>query len=202
VFRMTSDSNMSRGEAARPRAAGFLQHVGRTLRESPCAADRSEQAEASGESETFSRKVARGPASHRANTVAKRTRTMGRTPHSELPTLVSSQPMNADGIKDLRDRARLSQEKLARVLGTSWITVSRWERGIGVPGGDAEVRLSRLSELLGRIGSAIPAERIYEFLDSPNSSFRGHRPMELLTSDYAFQDLLNFVESVKSGDMA
>jgi DNA-binding transcriptional regulator YiaG len=114
----------------------------------------------------------------------------------------SSQAMTRDiDIVDLRRRAHLSQEKLARILGTSWVTISRWERHVAVPSGDASERLDRLSRLIERIGDAIPADSIFDFLDTPNPLFRGHPPMELLTSDYSFQDLLSFVDGAKSGDM-
>jgi DNA-binding transcriptional regulator YiaG len=115
----------------------------------------------------------------------------------------SSQAMTARDIDiaDLRKRAHLSQEKLARLLGTSWVTISRWERNVVVPGGEASERLERLSQLVDRIAGAIPADRIFEFLDTPNPQFRGHPPMELLTSDYSFQDLLSFVDGAKSGEM-
>jgi DNA-binding XRE family transcriptional regulator len=32
-------------------------------------------------------------------------------------------------IRNMRQRLRLSQESLARILHVSWITVNRWERG-------------------------------------------------------------------------
>jgi len=105
-------------------------------------------------------------------------------------------------IKELREKIQLSQERLARLVGTSWITISRWERKRGTPSGEAEVRLGRLAELVARVGNALPAERIYDFLETPQPEFRGHRPAELLSSAYAFQDLLSFVDSAKSGDMA
>jgi len=110
--------------------------------------------------------------------------------------------MTSDEIKTLRAKTQLSQEKLARLVGTSWVTISRWEREKIVPGGEAETRLARLLELVTRVGKALPAHRIYDFLETPHPLFRGHRPVELLSSDYAFQDLLTFVDSAKSGDMA
>jgi len=39
----------------------------------------------------------------------------------------------AEDIKKLRDSLELTQEALARELGVSFSTVSRWERGIGNP---------------------------------------------------------------------
>ena len=117
-------------------------------------------------------------------------------------TVGAQRTMTAVEIKDLRERIQLSQERLAHLVGTSWVTISRWERHLGTPSGEPELRLGRLLELVSRIGNALPPSRIYDFLETPQAEFRGHRPVELLSSDYAFQDLLNFVESAKSGDMA
>jgi DNA-binding transcriptional regulator YiaG len=123
--------------------------------------------------------------------------------HKTGPKSVSAQrTMTAVEIKELREKIQLSQERLARLVGTSWVTISRWERKRGTPSGEPEMRLGRLVELVSRIGNALPAGKIYDFLETPQAEFRGHRPVELLSSDYAFQDLLSFVDSAKSGDMA
>ena len=105
-------------------------------------------------------------------------------------------------VKNLRKRTELSQEELARILETSWVTVSRWERKIAAPNPEAETRLRRLSELLRRIGRVLPAQEILRFLETPHPLLRNCPPMDLLKSDYAFQQLVDFVEGAKSGDMA
>jgi len=105
-------------------------------------------------------------------------------------------------VNNLRKRTELSQEELARILGTSWVTVSRWERKIAAPNPEAEARLRRLSELLRRIGKALPAHEVPRFLETAHPLLRNYPPMELLKSDYAFQELLDFIEGTKSGDMA
>ena len=105
-------------------------------------------------------------------------------------------------IRLLRAKTGWSQEQLARILGTSWISVSRWERRIAHPSPETESRLRRLSELMGRIGSALPKTEMPEFLQTPQPLLRGYRPLDLLGSDYSFEDLLAFVDAAKSGDMA
>lgn len=105
-------------------------------------------------------------------------------------------------VKNFRKRAELSQEELARILATSWVTVSRWERKIAAPNPEAEARLRRLSELLRRMGKALPAHELPRFLETPHPLLRNCPPLELLKSEYAFQDLLDFVEGTQSGDMA
>jgi transcriptional regulator with XRE-family HTH domain len=105
-------------------------------------------------------------------------------------------------IRALRERTALSQEQLARVLGTSWISVSRWERRIAQPSAETEGRLKRLNELVGRIGAALPEAEVPRFLQTAQPLLRGYRPIDLLGNDYSFEDLLAFVDAAKSGDMA
>lgn len=102
----------------------------------------------------------------------------------------------------LREKASCSQEQLARMLGTSWISVSRWERRIAHPSPETESWLRRLGELMDRIGAAVPDADVPEFLQTPQPLLRGYRPVDLLGSDYSFEDLLAFVDAAKSGDMA
>src|SRR5947207_15566181 len=47
-------------------------------------------------------------------------------------------------VKRLRQQTQLSQEKFAHLLGTSWVTVSRWERNQVTPTGEMEACLLRL----------------------------------------------------------
>lgn len=110
--------------------------------------------------------------------------------------------MAAVSVKKLRTRAKLSQESLANLLGTSWASVSRWERSVAKPGPDTQARLERLNQLVDRIGGAVTTEELPRFLQTPQPLLRGYRPADLLQSGYAFEDLLAFVESAKSGDMA
>lgn len=110
--------------------------------------------------------------------------------------------MASVSVKKLRARAKLSQEGLANLLGASWASVSRWERSIAKPGPETQARLERLRTLLDHIGDALAAEELPRFLRTPQPLLRGYRPVDLLHSGYAFEDLLAFVESAKSGDMA
>jgi transcriptional regulator with XRE-family HTH domain len=105
-------------------------------------------------------------------------------------------------VRSIRDKAGLSQEQMARLLGTSWVTISRWEREQAKPTPAAEARLGRLRMLLDHIGTALRAEDLEEFLETPIPVLKGYKPVELLESDYGFRDLISFVEGAKSGDMA
>ncbi len=110
--------------------------------------------------------------------------------------------MQTIDVKELRDKTGLSQEELASVIGTSWVTVSRWERRVVAPSPEKGAMLRRLRELIKRMGKAIPEEELLEFLMTPHRLLKGYRPVDLLESDYSFQDLIAFIEAAKSGDMA
>ena len=96
----------------------------------------------------------------------------------------------------------MSQEQLARFLGASWPTVSRWERGVAVPNETYQARLRNLITLSERIRSAIKPEDFVPFLLTPHPLLRGHPPSDLLQSAYSFQDLLALVDRAKSGDIS
>lgn len=46
-------------------------------------------------------------------------------------------------LKELRERRGLTQEDLARAVGTEWMLISRYERGIHLPAADNIVGLSQ-----------------------------------------------------------
>ncbi len=54
--------------------------------------------------------------------------------------------MTKEEIKALRQKLRLSQEKFAHRLGVCYGSVSRWERGIGVPSHFAIKLLKQLNK--------------------------------------------------------
>jgi len=53
--------------------------------------------------------------------------------------------MTPDEIKALREKFSVSQETLARVIGVSWRTVNRWEKGEAKPSPMAERTLRAIS---------------------------------------------------------
>ncbi|MBI2956711.1 MAG: helix-turn-helix domain-containing protein [Acidobacteria bacterium] len=72
----------------------------------------------------------------------------------------------------------LSQEALARILGVSAKTVQRWLKGTKPKSRPELVRLGRLVSLLEE---ALPHKQaIQSYLNHPNPSFSGERPIDLL----------------------
>jgi DNA-binding transcriptional regulator YiaG len=135
-----------------------------------------------------------------AKTLLKREK-RGTASRSSRVKLLARNRMGGDELTRLRNVTGLSQSRLGRLIGASWVTISRWERA-GVPSGEAEERLHRLERLVQELGGAIPSDKVAGFLETPHPMLRGYRPADLLTSDYAFHDLLALVNAAKSGDMA
>lgn len=48
--------------------------------------------------------------------------------------------LTPQNIKDLRKKMGLSQTEFGRLVGVSWVTVLRWERGKTVPTSEAHIR--------------------------------------------------------------
>ena len=105
-------------------------------------------------------------------------------------------------IKETRQHFALSQEQLARVLGTSWISISRWERGISNPSPDAEGKLHRLAELHQHLDGLIAQKDLPSFLLTPNPAMQNFPPYDLLQSGYSFLKLIELVEKTKAGEFS
>lgn len=88
------------------------------------------------------------------------------------------------------------------MLGRSWVTVSRWERGVNKPLPKSIVELERLARLIFLIEKSISKKEIFSFLTTPNRFLDKYRPIDLLKDDYSFRILLEFAKAAKSGDMA
>lgn len=91
---------------------------------------------------------------------------------------------------------------MARVLGTAWITVSRWDRGLSEPPPEIGEKLHRMEVLLKHIGAMIAKQDLAKFLLTPNPAMNNFPPSDLLQSGYAFQKLIELVEKTKHGEFS
>ncbi|MBI2900899.1 MAG: helix-turn-helix domain-containing protein [Planctomycetes bacterium] len=57
-------------------------------------------------------------------------------------------------LKSIRTRANVSQERLARILGVSFVSVNRWERGVAEPSLSVQKRISELWDRMSKDGPA------------------------------------------------
>ena len=105
-------------------------------------------------------------------------------------------------IKDIRKSFDLTQEQMAHILGTSWVTISRWERGITEPSPEAEEKLRRMEILVKHLDTLIDREDLQKFLFTPNPAMANFPPTDLLQSGYAFRKLVELVEKTKHGEFS
>ena len=105
-------------------------------------------------------------------------------------------------IKDIRKAFDLTQEQMAHILGTAWVTISRWERGQSQPSAEAEEKLRRMEILLKHLDTLIAREDLPKFLLTPNPAMDNFPPSDLLQSGYAFRKLIELVEKTKRGDFS
>lgn len=103
-----------------------------------------------------------------------------------------------------RIRAQLgaTQEQLAHLLAVSWPSVSRWERGVARPDPILAEKLDHLAEVLKMLDGVIVKDDMRRWLESPHPGLRRHRPIDLLSNTYGFEEIRNLIESIKAGQYA
>ena len=104
-------------------------------------------------------------------------------------------------LRKVREAQGISQEELARILGTSWISVSRWERGQSKPGDDAMKRIERFLDIEALAAPALKPGGFRRFLETPHPVLKGYPPSDLLQSGFGFVYLKDFVQGMLGGDM-
>jgi len=67
--------------------------------------------------------------------------------------------MNAEEIQDIRKKLFVSQEKFAQLLGTTVVTVNRWENGKTKP---SRLYIKELKELRNNYGSYVCRRKEFE----------------------------------------
>jgi len=118
---------------------------------------------------------------------------------SERPTVARMVRL----LRQVREKGSFSQEQIARFLGVSCGTISRWERR-RIKKVDPEMfkKLQRHSRLLDKVSSVLPAGGFEKFFFTRQAGLKGYAPIDLLGSDYGFDELLKFVEGSKAGEMS
>jgi putative toxin-antitoxin system antitoxin component (TIGR02293 family) len=102
----------------------------------------------------------------------------------------------------LRVRLGTTQEQFAHLLGVSWPSVSRWERGVARPDPITGEKLSHLAHVLKMLEGVIVQGDVRRWLERPHPGLRGHKPVDLLSNVYGFEEVRNLIESIKSGQYA
>ena len=76
-------------------------------------------------------------------------------PHAQVLALAEVRQWAASGTaRAIRERARLAEGDIATAVGVSLPAVSRWERGLRVPRGQAALRYHALLQSLQKLEAA------------------------------------------------
>jgi putative toxin-antitoxin system antitoxin component (TIGR02293 family) len=100
-------------------------------------------------------------------------------------------------VRELREALGLSQEGLARLLGVSVRTVSRWECNAGEPNSLALRELRRWQRVLERLKEVFKPSAIPHWFNKPNQALGNKTPFEIACTpdgDEKILDLLGRIE--------
>lgn len=89
-------------------------------------------------------------------------------------------PASAPGAEGVRTAYGLSRERFARLAGYSARAIASWESGAQAPGDAARMRLAELDRLRQALGRVLRGAALADWLDLPNRSFDGLKPLEVV----------------------
>ena len=116
-------------------------------------------------------------------------------------------PISPKDIRDLRHRLSphstkpLSQQQFSELLGVSWSTVARWERG-GRPNQQMGRKLARLQRTLNALGEMIKREYRLAFFKQHHSLLLNLRPIDLLDGEDGAMAVIRLLEGAETGAFA
>ena len=110
-------------------------------------------------------------------------------------------------IRDLRQRLSpdstkpLSQQRFSELLGVSWSTVARWERG-GRPDDHLARKLTRLRRALDVLGDMVKREYRLAFFKQHHPLLLNLRPIDLLEAEEGAMAVIRLLEGAETGAFA
>ena len=104
----------------------------------------------------------------------------------------------AERVRQLQDAARLTQNDIGRVVGTSARTVARWDRGSCTPQPMAPQRLLELAYVADQASTVIEQSEFSLWLFAPNRLLDHDSPAERVAQgDY--RSVLALIEALADG---
>lgn len=107
-------------------------------------------------------------------------------------------PALVERLEHALDKADLDQAEVARILGTSPRSVSRWLREEVSPRPDARERLLEFLAVLERLSATLRPEPAHDWLFSPNPLLSHHKPADLLREG-RYRDVLGAIDALAEG---
>ncbi len=103
-------------------------------------------------------------------------------------------------IVQLRRQLRLSQQQLADWLNVSLVSVSRWERNQGHPGGREARTLARLAELVNATQNRLAPKEMVRLFAEPHEDLYNDRPVDVLASELGYRAARQILERLLTGE--
>ncbi len=106
--------------------------------------------------------------------------------------------MLAERLGELTEKTDLDQVEVARVLGTSARTVSRWLRDEASPRRDVRERLLEFLAVLERLSAVLQPEPAHDWLFAPNPRLGYQKPADPIR-DGEFHEVLGAIDALGEG---
>jgi transcriptional regulator with XRE-family HTH domain len=105
-------------------------------------------------------------------------------------------------VKALRRELDMTQAEFARLMGTSAVTVARWEENRSKPTSSNLRRLKMLQQMVDSLREVMKQDYIPIWLRTPHPTLGRYAPVDLLDEDFAFKEIHRLVESTKWGNFS
>jgi len=104
--------------------------------------------------------------------------------------------LEAKDIRDLRNRFDISQERLAGLLGISWITVSRWERNVSRVSAKESKIIGRISKILEISNNRITHIELMRFFQGPHLDLYGDCPSDAISTELGYRAVRDILKNL------
>jgi len=104
----------------------------------------------------------------------------------------------AERIDRIRENTGLSQEEVARIVGTTARTVARWATGANTPRGETRDRLLELAAVTQQLSKVMTPEAAAAWLYEPNPLIGNSRPADLVRQGRA-ASVLDLIDAIADG---
>lgn len=102
----------------------------------------------------------------------------------------------ARDIKNIRKKFNISQERLASLLGVSWVTVSRWERNINHISDKESKIIGRISKILEISNNRMTHIELIRVFISPHPDLYGDCPSDAISTELGYRAVRNILEGL------
>ena len=121
--------------------------------------------------------------------------------HDRWSTRVVGMVSIADRLRQAAVELRLDQTDLARILGASPRTVTRWLQAENEPRRDTRERILELLAVLDALTKTVHGQSAYDWLYSPIPALEHRKPADLL-AEGRYREVLSVIDALAEGVFA